>query len=101
MSDGVKKQPSRRGRKVNINFAADPHLVASFRESNQHYVGRLSACFSAAMAMWLAAHPEEQGKWLKSVLEAEVNGEVRTLLKTLQQKQIRAVHRQGDKTQEE
>jgi hypothetical protein len=101
MPAGPKRQPSRRGRKVNVNFAADPELIERFREANQAYVGRLSGCFSGAIAMWLASHPEEQGKWLKRVLAAEVDGEVRTLIEQLRDEQRERVEQASNRPRHE
>ena len=87
MPSGSSPQPSRRGRKVNVNFAVSPDLVARFRKANEGYVGRLSGCFSAALAMWLAADPQTQGRWLKRVTAAEIDDEVDELLGQLQLEQ--------------
>ncbi len=80
-------QKNRRGNKVNVNFAADPQLVARFREATRQYLGRLGTCFSAAMAMWLAADPQEQGLWLKRVYEAEIDKEVQSLIEEIRVEQ--------------
>lgn len=84
-------QKIRPGDKINVNFAVDPELADRFREATRPYLGRLSMCFSAAMAMWLAADPEEQGLWLKRVYEAEIDDQVQRLLGELREEQIRKV----------
>ena len=86
-------QKIRAGDKINVNFAVDPRLAERFREAAKPYLGRLSSCFSAAMAMWLAADPEEQGRWLKRVYEAEVDDQVLQMLEELRAEQMHKVRR--------
>lgn len=43
------------------------------------------------MAMWLAADPEEQGRWLKRVYEAEVDDQVLQMLEELRGEQLKKV----------
>ena len=84
-------QKIRPGDKINVNFAVDPRLAERFREAAKPYLGRLSSCFSAAMAMWLAADPEEQGRWLKRVYEAEVDDQVLQMLEELRGEHLQKV----------
>ena len=84
-------QKIRPGDKINVNFAVDPQLAERFREAAKPYLGRLSMCFSAALAMWLAADPEEQGRWLKRVYEAEIEGQVQQLIAELCEEQSQKV----------
>lgn len=81
------QQKIRPGGKINLNFAVHPQLAEQFREASKAYHGRLSTCFAAAMAMWLAADPEEQGRWLMRIYQAEVDNEVGQLLEKLQREQ--------------
>lgn len=84
-------QKIRPGDKINVNFAVDPQLAERFREASKPYLGRLSTCFSAAMAMWLAADPEEQARWLKRVYEAEIDNQVQQLIVELREEQSQKV----------
>ena len=50
-----------RSGKVNLNFAVTPAVAAEFRDTTKNHFGKLSLCFEAAMAMFLAADPRGAG----------------------------------------
>ena len=59
-----------------ISFRVHPALAERFQEAVGPYYGKLGACFSAALLMFLEADPKEQGEFLKRVYDAEINDEV-------------------------
>ena len=80
-------QKIRAAGKVNLNFAVSPKMAEEFRQAADGHFGKLSLCFESAMAMWLAAHPEEQGRWLKRLYEAGVDEAVDQMLDGIRQEQ--------------
>lgn len=74
-----------------VNFSVDRHLVERFRETADLLRVNLSECYSAAMLMYLEAHPETQGEFLKRIRDAEVAGGVEAAIAAAKEEQLKKI----------
>lgn len=84
-------------RRANININADPAIIQQFRDMAAKYDNRIGMCLSAAMLMFLEAHPDDQADCLRRIFDAELRGRVNALLDEIRNTQSQRV-RQRDET---
>lgn len=74
-----------------ISFRVHPALASRFQEAVGPYYGKLGACFSAALLMFLEADPKTQGDFMKRVYDAEINDEVEEAINIAKAGQLKKI----------
>lgn len=78
-------------RKRTVSFRVDPLLVTKFQEAAKPYYGKVGACLSAAILLWLEQDPAVQGQYLKKLYEAEIDSEVAAVIDGAKAEQLRRI----------
>jgi hypothetical protein len=78
-----------------INVNCDPKIAKAFREVADSYKGRIGPCLQAAMLMFMGAHPEQQGEFLRRVYELQIRDGIDELLAKIHAEQRDAVRERG------
>ena len=79
-----------------ISFRVHPTLADQFQERVGPYYGKLGACFSAALLMFLEADPAVQGDYLKRIYDAEINDEIREMIAIAKAEQLKKIKARED-----
>jgi hypothetical protein len=79
-----------------ISFRIHPTLADRFQDSVGPYYGKLGACFSAALLMFLEADPKTQGEYLKRIYDAEIEDEMGDVIAAAKAEQLKKIKARED-----
>ena len=82
--------------KQSVNFSVQKDLADNFRDATREYYGKLGLCFSAALLMFLEASPEDQGRFIKRIFEAETDEEVQATIDKAKAEQLKRIKSRED-----
>lgn len=81
----------RMAQKRPVSFRIHPVLADRFQDAVGPYYGKLGACFSAAILMFLEADPAVQGDYLKRIYDAEIDSEVEDMVVAAKAEQLKKI----------
>lgn len=79
-----------------ISFRVHPTLAERFQQAVGPYYGKLGACFSASLLMFLEADPKTQAEYLKRVYDAEIGDEMEEAIAVAKAGQLKKIKARED-----